>query len=162
MASDQDVFVQMNNALLDLQRADFQTWERPLKRLAGFLRHPDLEPFNARLTEGLDLEAFLAESSKTGGSMVGSHRLAWPESDRETLGLTLLLIEKMASNTSYAIEFSHHYFYSNSKIISGIRSMTSNMLIPFVRDYKAYVMSAGIGEAGHGGSSELGRTGLTH
>lgn len=139
----QDIFSEINNAVLDLQASQLQTYERPFKKLAQLLRHPDLESFNANLTEGLDLEAFIAESEKSGGSMVGSAHLVWPDDVRETLGLTLLLILKLAENPDYAVNFGHHFFYSGRKLIAGIHAITGQLIIPFVRDYKNYVQSQG-------------------
>src|SRR5688500_5202364 len=110
----QDLFAEINNAVLDLQASQLQTYERPLKKLARLLRHPDLERYNNALTADLDLDEFLAESENTGGSMVGSHRLVWPEDSEKILGLTLLLIEKLGADPEYALTFSRHFFYSGS------------------------------------------------
>lgn len=139
----QDLFSEINNAVLDLQSSQLQTYERPLKKLVQLLRHPDLELYNAGLTEGLDVEAFIAESENTGGSMVGSAQLVWPDEPRQTLGLTLLLIEKLAADPGYATDFGHHFFYSGNKIISGIHALTGQLIIPFVRDYKSYILTKG-------------------
>lgn len=139
----QDIFAEINNAVLDLQASQLQTYERPLKRLAQLLRHTDLEPYNAELTEGLNLDEFISESEKTGGSMVGSAQLLWPEDPREVLGLTLLLIEKMAVDSSYALSFAHHFFYSGRKVVAAIQAFTGQIIIPFVRDYKIYIQSKG-------------------
>ena len=99
MMSDQpDLFSLINNAVLDLQAADLQHFERPLRTLGGLLADPQLEAINQPLTEGLDLEAFLTESRRSQGSMVGSAQLAWPEDDKQTLGLTLLLIQWLGQN----------------------------------------------------------------
>ncbi len=138
-----DLFSEINNAVLDLQSSQLQTYERPLKKLAQLLRHPDLEPYNAELTEGLDVEAFIAESEKTGGSMVGSAQLAWPDEPKQALGLTLLLIEKLAEDPGYATNFGHHFFYSGKKVIAGIHALTGQLIIPFVRDYKSYIQTKG-------------------
>lgn len=142
-----DLFSEINNAVLDLQSSQLQTYERPLKKLAQLLRHPDLEPYNAELTEGLDVEAFIAESEKTGGSMVGSAQLAWPDEPKQALGLTLLLIEKLAADPGYATNFGHHFFYSGKKIIAGIHALTGQLIIPFVRDYKSYIQAKGSTDA---------------
>lgn len=139
----QDIFAEINNAVLDLQAAQLQTYERPLKKLAQLLKHPELEPYNAELTTGLDLEAFIKESEQTGGSMVGSAQLVWPDDPRQVLGLTLLLIEKLGNDPRYATNFSHHFFYSGKKVIAGIHSLTGQLIIPFVRDYKNYIQSKG-------------------
>lgn len=53
------LFTQINNAVLDLQSAQYQTFQKPLKTLARLLRHDDLAAANARLPGGLDLESFL-------------------------------------------------------------------------------------------------------
>jgi len=58
-----DLFSEINNAVLDLQSSQLQTYERPLKKLAQLLRHPDLEPYNVELTEGLDVEEFYLTTS---------------------------------------------------------------------------------------------------
>jgi hypothetical protein len=137
-----DLFSEINNAVLDLQASQLQTYERPLKKLAQLLRHPDLERYNRELTTGLDLEAFLAESEQTGG-MVGSAQLVWPEDREQELGMILLFIERLGADPSYAISFSHHFFYSGNKVISGIHSLTGQLIIPFVRDYKNFIQSRG-------------------
>lgn len=143
MSSELDIFLQINNAVLDLQASQLQTFERPLKALARLLRHPSLEAVNQSLTSAVDFDAFLAASEDTGGSMVGSHQLAWPEEHSKTLGLTLILLDRFADNPGYATNFSHHYFYSGSKVVAGIHALTRQLIIPFVRDYKTYVLNHG-------------------
>jgi len=138
-----DIFKEINNAVLDLQSSQLQTYERPLKKLAQLLKHPDLEPFNNELTKDVDLDTFIAESEKTGGGMVGSAQLAWPDDHKKTMGLTLLLIEKLAKAPDYATNFGNHFFYSGTKIIAGIHSLTGQLIIPFVRDYKNHIQSKG-------------------
>ncbi|WP_409272795.1 TIR domain-containing protein [Pseudomonas sp. KCJK9111] len=138
-----DVFSQLNNALLDLQGATPQTFERPLKRISALLNSPDLEEINNALKEGLDLDSFLRASEDTARGMIGSSKLLWPDDQKHTMGLTLLLIDKLAAEPNYALDFGHHFFYSGSKIIAGIREMTRQLLIPFIRDYKLYVGNRG-------------------
>ncbi|MFC7514360.1 TIR domain-containing protein [Herbaspirillum sp. GCM10030257] len=143
MGGELDVFTQINNAVLDLQASHYQTYVRPMKTLARLLQHPSLEAANRRLTEGADLDAFLSESEGTGGSMIGSHRLAWPAEPEKGLGLTLLLIEKFAQEEDYAISFAHFYFHSGNTHNAGLHSLIRQLIIPFVRDYKAYIMNQG-------------------
>lgn len=133
-----DIFQKINNAVLDLQSAQLQTYDRPLKVLARLLHHADLEPTNARLTEGLDLDTWL-KRQRHGGSMVGSARLDWPASERECLGLTLLLIDQFAAKPNSMMDFGHTYFYTGRKIIGDIQAVVGQLIIPFVRDYRAYV-----------------------
>jgi len=144
MSNDVDLFRQINNAVLDLQASQLQSFERPLKTLARLLHHPDLEPINRSLTEGVDFEAFMTASDRTGGGMAGSHQLAWPDETKEVLGLTLLLIDRLAADPNFAISVGHKYFYSSSnKVIAGIHSLVCQVIIPFVRDYKSYILNVG-------------------
>lgn len=143
MNNELDLFKQINNAVLDLQAAQYQTFERPLKLLARLLHHESLESANQELTKSADFDAFIAASEATGGSMIGSHRLAWPEDPKQVLGLSLMLIDKLASNPDYAINFGYHYFHSGKSLIDGIRGLTSQFIIPFVRDYKTYILNYG-------------------
>lgn len=138
-----DLFTQINNAILDLQSSHLQSYERPLKTLARLLRQPELEVANKALTEGLDLDAFLTRSSETQSSMAGSATLVWPDNHEQVLGLTLLLIEKFAAEPDYVMGFGHEFFYSGPQIMPGVHAITRNIVIPFARDYKAYIMSHG-------------------
>ena len=139
-----DLFEEINNALLDIQNADYQGVGRPLKQLARLLDHPDLAAINDTLTQGLDLEAFLTEDNQRRGGISGSDTLQWPEDRREDLGIRLLLIRKVTQSPNDAFQFSHTYYATDSrKVINGIHSMNRQLFIPFVRDYKAYVLAHG-------------------
>lgn len=140
MSDGAGVFAQINNAVLDLQNAQLQTYERPLKSLARLLRHPDLEVTNRAITENIDLDAFL-ESQPDRGGMIGSDQLVWPDEPEKALGITLLLIEKFAQNPRELTQFGFLYYYTGRKVIGNVRAVVSQLIIPFVRDYKVYVMN---------------------
>ena len=139
-----DLFDQINLAVLDLQGASYQGYERPLKSLGRLLNHDDLRTINQTLTAGLDYAGFLAESEKTGGSMAGSHRLVWPDDQAEQLGMMLLVLQDLTARPDHALEFAHHFFDSGRQLISGLHTMTRELVIPFVRDYKTYVKNHGV------------------
>lgn len=139
-----DLFRQINNAVLDLQSSDLQSYAAPLKRLGRLLQHPDLETSNASLTQSLDLDSFIKTSEATQGGMVGSATLQWPEDDRQILGLKLLLILRFSENPEFMTTIGYQFFYTGSrKIMSGVHAITSQIIIPFVRDYKDYVEAQG-------------------
>jgi len=130
---------ELNNAIIDLQQADFNTWEDPLIRIAGSLQAADLKPVRDSLATDVSLDDFLS-SATAGGSMMGSARLNWPPEKEKRLGLSILIIEKGAADASWFLNFSHRYYYSSSsKIIASIRSITTSLIIPFGRDFKDYV-----------------------
>jgi hypothetical protein len=138
-----DLFQQINNAVLDLQGSALQTYQRPLKKLASLLQHPDLQAINAELTEGVNLDEFLQKSEQSQQGMRGSAALAWPDDHRETLGISLKLIEWLGEEPERATHLGFSYFHTGTKIIGGVHAVASQFVIPFVRDYKAYVMSRG-------------------
>lgn len=143
MTNSFNIFSQINNALLDLQGSQLQTFERPLSRLVDLLNDESLKDFNDELTKGLDLDSFIQASEATSGSFVGSAKLLWPKDDKSTLGLTILLIQRIGENSDDAINFSLKFFYSGTRVISSIHALTSQLIIPFVRDYKNYVLNHG-------------------
>lgn len=151
MADELDVFEQLRHATLDLQGADYQTYEKPLKRVCKLLRSPGLEEVNKDLISGVDLEKFLSDSRSTGGSMIGSHKPAWPDDDKEQLGITLLLILKMGDEPDFLLDFGHTYFSSSSKLTASLRAIVGQLIVPFLRDYKAFVFKpeAGAEAEGH-------------
>ncbi|MDU1198817.1 nucleotide-binding protein [Kluyvera ascorbata] len=136
-----DIFQSLKNCVYDLQRADAQNYQQPLKQLARLLNSASLQKMNEGLIRDVNLDAFLARSEETESSMAGSAVLQWPEEPREILGLKLLLIEKMSAQDRFAFNFCHTFFYDR-KIIESFRKFTSLLLAPFIRDYQEYVENA--------------------
>ncbi|MAK61594.1 MAG: hypothetical protein CMK09_11490 [Ponticaulis sp.] len=143
MSTSDDLFEQINIAVLDLQRAKLQTYSRPLKTLAKLLQHPDLSAINDQLIAKGDLDKFLSESASTGGSMIGSASLVWPDDKVQEIGLCLQLILRFAADPDEMADFGHRYLDPSSKIMDGVNAVTSQIIIPFARDYKTFVQQNG-------------------
>jgi hypothetical protein len=141
--SEGDVFAEINSAILDLQAAGPQNFQRPLKRITQLLHHPDLETSHQELSNNVDLDAFLAASRATGGSMVGSQTLAWPDDANVQLGLFLKLMDVFGADPEQAVQFGFEFFHSGNKIIAGVHAMTRDLVIPFTREFKRYILSRG-------------------
>jgi len=139
-----DIFSDINNAVLDLQAADLQSYPAPLRRLGRLLSHDDLVSFNETLLKQVDLDDFLQKSEKTGGSFVGSAELLWPDDDQEILGLQLALILLFSKEPDRITGFGHQFYHSSSrKIMASVQNVVSQLIIPFAREYKAYVQAQG-------------------
>jgi len=128
---------ELNNAVLDLQSADYNTFERPLERMASALNAEDLKPISDELRSKADFDAFLAEAN-AGGSMMGSARLNWPSNREEELGLVIHLIDRAAKDPHWFLNLAHTYYYSGRKIVGDIRKITSSVIIPFSRDFATH------------------------
>lgn len=126
---------ELNTAILDLQSADYDTYVRPLRNLAAALADEALADVNATLKQGLDFDQF-ADASDGG---MGGGTLDWPRDKREQLGLTLILIERAAEDPDWFLDFAHHFYSAGSKHAAAIRKIVAGAIIPFGRDYKAYV-----------------------
>lgn len=133
-----NIFQSLKNCVFDLQRADIQNYQQPLKQLARLLQSDALQEVNKRLIRDVDFDAFIVKSSESESSMAGSAELQWPEEPENILGLKLLLIEKMAADNNFAFNFCHTFFYDR-RTIESVRKFTSSLLAPFVRDYQQYV-----------------------
>jgi predicted nucleotide-binding protein len=134
-----NVFEEINNAVLDLQSANHQSVERPLRKLNSALISSELEAVNSYLLSLVNVDEFLEESSKTGGSMMGSTKLLWPEKNEEYLGICLALIDRFANDPEQLWDFGHTYYHSGNSLNSSIRAVVGQMIVPFARDYKDYV-----------------------
>ncbi len=58
------VFAKINNAILDLQNSQHQTYELPLRTLARALSDPSLALINSRLTAEVDLNSSLQPADR--------------------------------------------------------------------------------------------------
>ena len=129
---------QINDEILALQASDYNTYDRPLKRLGRILTSEHLKPVVDRLKSGLDFDAFVADAN-TGGSMMGSASLNWPDDPEKELGLTLILIERAAEDPKWFLDLAYTYYHGGSKIIESIRKITSSVIEPFGRDFRRYL-----------------------
>ena len=132
---------ELNNAILDLQQADYNTYERPLKKLASALMAQELRATSEALSAKVDFDMFIAESDE-GGGMMGSASLKWPDNKEQELGLTIVLIERGAADPNWFMNFGHHWFYNGNKLISGIQKMAKSVIVPFGRDFKTFVQQS--------------------
>jgi hypothetical protein len=142
MTNREPLFKRINNALLDMQASTSQTFEQHFLTFARLVADVSLQSLNQRLVADLDVERFLEKSSKIQGGMVGSARLIWPEEADEVLGLKWLLIQKFAREPHQLINFAHTYYTIGRSLTSELHSLTRQLLIPFGRDYKEFVMMA--------------------
>jgi hypothetical protein len=135
------LFKRANNALLDMQASTSQTFEQHFLTFARLVADPSLEALNGELTANLDLEQFLEASERTQGGMTGSAKLAWPVDADQVLGLKWLLIQKFAREPRLILNFAHTFYTVGRNLTGELHSLTRQLLIPFGRDYKEYVMS---------------------
>jgi predicted nucleotide-binding protein len=143
MSNDTGIFKKINDAVLDLQTAGHQSYERPLKTLVRLLKDPVLADVNQEITKDIDLPKFLEESEHTQGGMVGSARLLWPDDPKQALGLTYLLICKFGDDPEYMLQFGFYYYHSGRQLSATIQNVIRQVILPFARDYKEFVMANG-------------------
>jgi predicted nucleotide-binding protein len=133
---DPAIFRQIENTIFDLQSSDYNTFDRPIKKLARLLHSPELEPITGKLIEGIDLDAWIKVGKATQGGMVGSATLDWPTEQEKELGTVILLIDRFATlGTDWALSFAHDFYYDGNNISANLHKMTRQILIPFARDY---------------------------
>lgn len=140
MTTKGQLFKRINNALLDMQASTSQNFDQHFLTFARLLADSTLQAFNQKLVANLDVEHFLNESTKTQGSLVGSARLVWPSDALEVLGLKWLLIQKYAREPDQLFVFAHTFYTASGNVNATLHSLTRQLLIPFVRDYKDFVM----------------------
>lgn len=144
MSETKGLFRQLNNAIIDLQAAGYQSFSTPLSKIGRVLSSKDLESINAELTRGVDLDEFLERSYATEGGMVGSATLAWPDDERKLLGTQLLLIQRLCADPNWTIQFAGTFYVSHSnKFMRDVQQLVAQLIIPFSRDYKEYIESNG-------------------
>ncbi|MGC0689652.1 hypothetical protein [Escherichia coli] len=125
-----DIFQSLKNCVFDLQRADVQNYQQPLKQLARLLNSENLQSVNAHLTRNVELDTFLARSEDTESSMAGSAVLQWPDEPADILGLKLLLIEKMADDNNFSFNFGND---SNLLIVFYVQIMPDDFVMQLHR-----------------------------
>jgi hypothetical protein len=137
---DPTILRQIENVVTDLQSAEYNTFDRHIKKLARLLHSPELEPVTSKLIGGLDIDAWINAGMETQGSMVGSAKLSWPLEPEKELGTIILLIDRFAERgPDDALNFAHTFYYSGSSFSANVHNLTRQVLVPFARDYINYV-----------------------
>ncbi|MCZ6083913.1 hypothetical protein O5175_00305 [Escherichia coli] len=133
-----DIFQSLKNCVFDLQRADVQNYQQPLKQLARLLNSENLQSVNAHLTRNVELDTFLPGVKILNPAWLVPLFYSGLMSPLIFWAWKLLLIEKMADDNNFSFNFCHTFFYDRN-IIESIRKFTSSLVAPFVRDYQLYV-----------------------
>jgi hypothetical protein len=133
------IFRQIENTVSDLRSAEYNTFDRHIKKLSRILHSESLHPISAALVEGVDLDAWIKAGEATQGGMVGTASLEWPGDARQDLGLVILLIDRFATESDAALNFSHTFYYAGNKLTANLQNMVSQMIVPFARDYIDHV-----------------------
>ncbi|HAE54972.1 MAG: hypothetical protein CMI62_02975 [Parvibaculum sp.] len=136
---DASVLRQIENTINDLRRAEYNTFDRHIKKLARLLHSESLDPITRKLAEGIDIDAWLEAGYATQGGMVGSATLDWPETTEQELGTVILLTDKFSGAPDEAIGFAHTFFYNGNNVSSNLQFMVAEVFLPFARDYIEHV-----------------------
>jgi predicted nucleotide-binding protein len=139
---DQGIFRQIENTVNDLRSAEFNTFDRHIKKLSRLLHSGALEPISSALIADVDLDAWIKSGEATQGGMVGSATLEWPSDPQKELGLVILLIDRFAQIPDAAMDFSHTFYYTGNKLTANVQNMAAQMIVPFARDYIEHVKTA--------------------
>ena len=146
--SSQTLFRQIENTVMDLRRAEYNTFERHIEKLSRLLHAPSLEAISNELAATADLDTWIKQGEATQGSMVGSARLSWPSDQKQELGLVIKLIDSFAKNPDEANNFAFTFYYVANAYTKNLQNMVGQMIVPFARDYIDFVKGrTGVQEA---------------
>lgn len=134
-----DLLSEIKETVLELQAADYQTIQRPMSSLARLINSSPLRPIVDPITENIDLENWLQVGRETQEGMVGSAILPWPDTIEAELGMSILLIDRMAKDSSFMRSFSFTFYYAGNQQTAAFRKMVGGVIIPFDRKFARYV-----------------------
>ena len=124
----------------DVMRARYQFFAEHLQNWLSTLDDtPQVKTIVERLQKGLDVKEFLKKSHATGGSMVGSAKLLWPEDRLQRLGMKLLVFREIAEKRIEAWNFGHDFMWAGSNLDDNVRAMADQLFFPTAKELRRYV-----------------------
>jgi predicted nucleotide-binding protein len=139
---DQKLLRQIENTVNDLRSTDYPSFDRHIKKLAGLLHAPELAEITEKLTKDIDLNGWLEAGASRMSSMVGSGKLDWPADQEQELGTVIKLVDKFAEMPDWArAYFARNFYYVDGDFGVQLRNLAEQILVPFARDFIAYVDS---------------------
>ncbi len=75
--------------------------------------------------------------------MVGSARLKWPPERPRQLGLIVLFLRRFAGHPDEIFQFGLTFCNAGSKLTATFHAVVRQIIIPFQRDYRDYVLAQG-------------------
>jgi len=143
-----DVLRQVENTVNDLRWADRSSFVRHIKKLSRLLHLEELDNISRELVDGVNFDAWIAAGEATQGGMIGSAELEWPDDPENELGLVVSLIDRIAEDPGYGEYFSRMFYWTGNEYVRNLQNMTSQIFVPFARDYINYVKTkTGVTEA---------------
>ncbi len=135
---DHVIFAQIQDAVADLLKADHNTANHHMKRLAHLLHSDPLNELSSALKADVDFDQWMEKGLATSTNSVGSSYLEVPIEEKSRFGLIISMIDYCAESEHGIKSLSYEFFYAGNDVDQNVRSMTMKLLNPFCRDYIAY------------------------
>ena len=121
-------------SILDFRDSSFQSCESVLSRFVYQLDEEPLAGFLASVLPEQNFDAWLAKTSSTVGSMVGSGVLSWPIERPARVAMQIALCRAIAAKSVRFLDFVYDFFYSDRDLEGHVDAFASKLLDPLVRD----------------------------
>jgi hypothetical protein len=132
----------------DVSRARYRNMQDALRRLASTLvPTTPLGDVIKQLPE-VDFNAWYSAQVATGGSMVGSAHLAWPDDSRERLATQAELIRRLASDEIDLVDFTTTFMWVRNNFDDNTAEFVDQIFRPFARDFLRFAHESPAFEAG--------------
>lgn len=132
----------------DVSRSRYRTFEDAVRRFASTLVPGTPLGEVAATLPVIDFDVWYSERAATGGSMVGSASLTWPEDERARLAAQVELIRRLASNRLDIVDFSTTFLWVRNSFDDNTAEFVQQIFRPFVRDFLRYAHDSAVFEQG--------------
>jgi TIR domain len=123
----------------DVSRGSYRTAPDALRRLASTLvPGTPIGEVVARLPP-VDFDTWYAAQVNTGGAMVGSASITWPDGAEERLTTQVELIRRLGTGEIELLDFTHHFMYVRNSFDANIAEFVQQLFRPFTRDFLRYL-----------------------
>lgn len=130
----------LENAVFDMQLIDQQSAASHFDLLCHILKSESFREISESLSGQVNLHEWMESGRATERSLAGSATLKWPVDTEKRLGLVIGLIVGFASEEISLFQFAYTFYYSASNVNTSYRKFVAQVLSPFVRDFRSYVV----------------------
>jgi TIR domain len=144
----------------DVGRAGYRTIDDALQRLVSTMVPSTPLGDVTKQLPAFDFDSWYNAQESTGGSMVGSAEITWPQDRGQRLAAQVELMRRLASGKIEINSFASHFMWVGNRFDENIAEFVRQLFRPFVRDFLRFAHDTPAFERGlKNRESELPRIG---
>jgi hypothetical protein len=137
----EDFLSDFDDAVDDIQRSNYQSYESGIRRWLALLHsHLIAKQVVDGLLGAVNIQSWLKQQDENSHGGMGNDELTWPSDQAKYLAIRLALFEHFANTKQGALDFAHQYVSTSTRLDENLRELNDQVFEGLCRDLRKKIV----------------------